>query len=88
MTINNRTLRTLLLASALCLAAAWLPGCGKKPGQLAATETSDTLSAIADTFTDTRDGQKYRVIKMGNQRWMARNLNYDRGATFGSWCYW
>ncbi|MBE0640546.1 MAG: hypothetical protein IH599_00840, partial [Bacteroidales bacterium] len=28
-----------------------------------------------DTLTDARDGQKYPVVGIGNQCWMARNLN-------------
>ncbi len=37
------------------------------------------------TITDSRDGQTYQAIQMGQAWWMAENLRYDAGA--GSYCY-
>jgi uncharacterized protein (TIGR02145 family) len=40
---------------------------------------SDTAS-----FTDSRDGQVYKIVKLNDRWWMAQNFNYD---TTGSYCY-
>ena len=46
------------------------------------TETEDNCEY--GTLTDERDGQTYKTVKIGDQEWMAENLNFE---TENSSCY-
>lgn len=68
-------------------------GCGDKATSLESSDgvsSSSTLSSsfvgdTSGTFIDERDNQTYRYVKIGDQVWMAENLNYETDSN--SYCY-
>ena len=46
---------------------------------------ADDIKRNSGTLTDARDGKTYRTIKIGNQVWMAENLNYELKNSRQAW---
>jgi len=56
----------VLLTAGILLALAFTFGC-----------SSDSDTGTNATFVDSRDGKSYKYVKIGEQVWMAENLNYN-----------
>ncbi|MDR2999893.1 MAG: fibrobacter succinogenes major paralogous domain-containing protein [Fibromonadaceae bacterium] len=80
-------MKALILSSkiaAIFIAMALTLSCSDDNGDSPGSSSSSDTGGGGDTFTDSRDNQTYKQVKIGEQIWMAENLNYNAS---GSVCH-
>ena len=54
-----------------------LVACSEDDNSYAVRDDVGEYDDLENMLRDTRDGQKYKIVQIGDQVWMAENLNYD-----------
>jgi uncharacterized protein (TIGR02145 family) len=75
--------RNLLLIGSV-VTSLFLVSCKKDDTNPSEEDNNPPTTGETGSFTDNRDGKVYEWVKIGNQVWMAENLNYEYG---NSWTY-
>jgi len=81
--ITGLTANTTYYVSAYAINTAG-PGYGSQVSFTTTGGTGDDPCSGLTTITDSRDGQIYPTVQIGNQCWLKKNVNYQTG---NSWCY-
>ena len=88
--LTNRIQEKLLLGAILLSISICLVACGNDSESSTGPEYVwvDPSTVVHGTMIDSRDGKTYKTVTIGEQTWMAENLNYEYNeGTAKSYCY-
>ena len=80
-------MNNIKFATILALVALFFVACSEDSGSTNNALPEDSVKT--GTFIDERDGQVYKTVTIGEQTWMAENLNFEyqaHGESYGNYC--